>query len=67
MLGQRLCEALLDSFVLRPQQHLVVLGVLFDFCPTGRDRVLYGCRVGFLLGIAAEFAGSVVALFKRST
>jgi hypothetical protein len=51
MLGQRVCDALLDRFVLRRQRHFIVLGVLFHFRLTGRGRLLYGCRVGFLLRI----------------
>jgi hypothetical protein len=42
MLGQRVCDALLDRFVLRRQRHFIVLGVLFHFRLTGRGRLLYG-------------------------
>jgi hypothetical protein len=51
VLGQRVCDALLDRFVLRPQRHFIVLGVLFHFCTAGRSRLLHGRFVGVLLRI----------------
>jgi hypothetical protein len=51
VLGQRVCDALLDRFVLRPQRHFIVFGVLFHFCTAGRSRLLHGRFVGVLLRI----------------
>jgi hypothetical protein len=48
VLSQSLCDALLDRFVLRPQRHLIILRVLFDFRTAGRGRLLYCCLVGLV-------------------
>jgi hypothetical protein len=48
VLSQRLCDALLDRFVLRPQRHLITLRVLFDFRTAGRGHLLYCCLDGLV-------------------
>jgi hypothetical protein len=47
MLGWRIRDALLDRLVLRPHQHFVLLGTVFNFGTTGCGRCFTAALAGW--------------------